>query len=221
MPIWLLFEPQQGPARSSKGWARPQKHLTCRRLRHRARSALLGRSKWPLEPTRLGWGARNGRSRQLGPAGALEMAARARSALPGHSKWPLEPARLRWTRIASLGRTTNACCAQLEDEHSRACHTQVLEPARLRLGARNGCSNPLGFAGALENSARTRSALPGRSKLLRLAARKHRTCQRFQGRAGWLLENTALADVSLLSKTQTWWIRDGWCTQLFLFTLMN
>ena len=39
------------------------------------------------------------------------------------------------------------------------CSQWPLEPARLRLGARNGCSSPLGFAGALENAARTRSAL--------------------------------------------------------------
>ena len=38
----------------------------------RTRSAPLGRSKWPLEPARLRWGARNGRSNPLGSAGALE-----------------------------------------------------------------------------------------------------------------------------------------------------
>ena len=74
----------------------------------RARSALLGRSKWPFEvarlrqggrncpawlleniapvdvssfePARLRWGARHSRSSPLGPAGAPEIAARARSA---------------------------------------------------------------------------------------------------------------------------------------------
>jgi hypothetical protein len=39
-----------------------------------------------------------------------------------------------------------------------------LEPARSRKGARNGCSSPLGLAGALEIAARARSALLWRSK---------------------------------------------------------
>jgi hypothetical protein len=130
-----------------------RKHRTCRRFRHRARSAPLGRSKWPLEPARLCWGARNGRSKSLGSARALEIArpgcsktshlstfpvssplgsagaldirARARSAPLGRPKSPLEPARLRWTGDASLGRTTNACCTQHRDEHSRAWNARV------------------------------------------------------------------------------------------------
>ena len=85
-----------------------RKHCTCRRFRLRARSARLGRSKWPLEltrlrqgarncsawllentapadvsdfePARLRWGARHWRSSPLGSAGAPEIAARARSA---------------------------------------------------------------------------------------------------------------------------------------------
>ena len=60
-----------------------------------AARARLGRSKWPFEPRRRRWGARNGRSSSLGLAGALEMAARARSASPGRSKSLLRPARLR------------------------------------------------------------------------------------------------------------------------------
>ena len=40
----------------------------------RARSALLGRSTWPLEPARLRWGARDSRSNSLGSARALEIA---------------------------------------------------------------------------------------------------------------------------------------------------
>ena len=39
----------------------------------RARSAPLGRSKQPLEPARLHWGAQNGRSNSLGSAKALEI----------------------------------------------------------------------------------------------------------------------------------------------------
>ena len=102
-----------------------------------------------IEPARLRWGARNGRSSPLGSAGALEMAARTRSnslgfaraleiarpgcsktlhlptfpsssplGLAGRSTLALEPARLRWTGDASLGRTTDACCAQHRDEHT-------------------------------------------------------------------------------------------------------
>ena len=40
----------------------------------RARLAPLWRSKWPPEPDRLRWGARNGRSNSLGSARALEIA---------------------------------------------------------------------------------------------------------------------------------------------------
>ena len=58
-----------------------------------------------------------------------------------------------------------------------------IEPARLRWGARNGRSSPLGSAGALEMATRTRSAPPRRSKLLDLAVRKHCTCRRFRSRA--------------------------------------
>ena len=72
--------------------------------------------------------------------------------------------------------------------------------ARPRWGARNGRPSPLGSAGALEMAVRTRSAPPGRSKLLGLAARKHRTCRRFQlrarsaplGRSKWPLEPARL-----------------------------
>ena len=77
------------PMRSKLLGLAVRRHCTCRRLRHRARSAPLGRSKWPL-----------GRRFRL----------RTRSALLGRSKWSLEPARLRW-------------------------------------GARNRRSNPLGSAG--------------------------------------------------------------------------
>ena len=58
-----------------------------------------------------------------------------------------------------------------------------LEPARLCWGARDGCSSPLGSAGALEMSARARSALFGRSKMpLELA----RTRSALPGRSKWL-----------------------------------
>ena len=49
----------------------------------RARSALLGRSKWPLEPARLCWGARQRCSGLLGFAGAFKFSARTRSASKG------------------------------------------------------------------------------------------------------------------------------------------
>ena len=64
-------------------------------------------------------------SSPLGSAGALDIGARARSAPLGRPKSPTEPAWLRWTGDASLGRTTNACCAQHRDEHYRAWNVQV------------------------------------------------------------------------------------------------
>ena len=51
-----------GPNSVWLGSAWPRKYSNCRRLRHRARSAPLERSKWPLEPARPRWGARNDRS---------------------------------------------------------------------------------------------------------------------------------------------------------------
>jgi len=150
----------------SLGSAWPRKHRTCRRLRLRARSAPLRRSKWPLEPARLCWGARNGRSSPLGFAGALEIAARTRSAPPGRSKLLGLAARKHRTcrrfqlraRSAPLGRSK-----------------WPLEPARLRWGARNSRSNSLGSARALE------IARPG------------------------LLENTAPADVSDFEPARLRW----------------
>ena len=152
-PARLRWSARNGRS-NSLGLAR--KHRTCRRWRHRARSAPLGRSKWPLEPARLRWGARDGRSSPLGSAGALEMAARIRSAPPGRSKL-----------LGLAGRKHRTC-------------------RRFRVRARSAPlrrSSPLGSAGALEMAARTRSASPGRSKLLGLAARKHCTCRRFRVRA--------------------------------------
>ena len=64
----------------------------------RARSVPLGRSKWPLEPARLRWSARNGCSSLLGYAQAFEMAARKTAPTDVSDierlKLPLEPARL-------------------------------------------------------------------------------------------------------------------------------
>ena len=101
-------------------------------------------SNWPLEPARLRWGARNSRSNSLGSAGALDIAR------PGCSK--------------TLHLSTFPASSQLGSGRA------------LEMAARAS----FGFAGALEITARTRSAPPGRSNLLGLAARKHRTCQRFQ-----------------------------------------
>ena len=98
----------------------------------RARSAPLGRSKRPLEPARLHWSAQNGRSNSLGSAKALEIARpgcsktlhlptspkSSPSAPLGRPTSQLGPARLRLAGDASLGRTTNACCAQHRDEHA-------------------------------------------------------------------------------------------------------
>ena len=109
-----------------------------------------------IEPARLRWGVRDGRSNPLGSAGALEIIIDTRipSAPPRRSKF--------------LGLVARPACVS------------DFEPARLRLGARNGRSNPLGFAGAFEMAARDRSAPPGRSKLF----------------AVWLFENNAHTDVS-------------------------
>ena len=109
------------------------------------------------------------------------MAARARSAPPGRSKWPLEPAQLGSTWLRK-----HRTCRRLQH---RACSAPLgrskwlLEPARLRWGARNGRSSPLGSTGALKMAARACSAPPGRSKLLDMAARKHCICRRLRSRA--------------------------------------
>ena len=91
-----------------------------------------------IEPARLRWGARNGRSSPLGSAGALETAARARSAPLGRSKWPLELARLR--------QGARNCSTWLLENTASADVSEV-EPARLRWGARHRSSSPLGSAG--------------------------------------------------------------------------
>ena len=97
----------------------------------RARSASLGLSKWPLEPARPRWGARNGRSSSLGPAGALEMAARARSEPHGRSKWLLEPAR---SRTAARNGCSRPRCR-------RGARNGCSSLPRSRSGVRNGCSS--------------------------------------------------------------------------------
>ena len=68
-----------------------------------ARSASLGHSNWPLEPARPRWGARPDR------------AERKRT----------EPDRPSLLGDASLGRTTDACCTQHRDEHTRAWNARV------------------------------------------------------------------------------------------------
>ena len=96
----------------------------------RARSAPLGRSKWPLELARLRQGARNCSTWLLEDTAPANVAPLGRSTLALETAWlrpksQLEPARLRWTGDASLGRTTNACIAQHRDEHSRAWYARV------------------------------------------------------------------------------------------------
>ena len=77
-----------------------RKHRTCRRLRLRARSAPLGRSKRPLEPARLHWGAQNGHSNSLGSAKALEIAR------PGCSKTLHLPTFAKSSPLGSAGPET-------------------------------------------------------------------------------------------------------------------
>ena len=100
-------------------------------------AASLGRSKWPLEPARPRWGARNGCSSPLGFAGACEMAARTRSASLGLSKSLLRPARPRWG--ARIGRSS------------------PLRPARPRWSTQIRRSSPLRLAGALDIAAQAHS----------------------------------------------------------------
>ena len=91
-----------------------------------------------IEPARLRWGARNGRSSPLGSAGALETAARARSAPLRRSKSQLELVRLR--------QGARNCSTWLLENTASADVSEV-EPARLRWGARHRSSSPLGSAG--------------------------------------------------------------------------
>ena len=151
----------------------------------RARSAPLGRSRWPLEPARLRWGARDGRLSPLGLAGALDLAARARSALEltararsaplGRSKWPLEPARIRWGarngRSGPLGSTGVLEMAARARSAPLGRSTWPLDPARFRWGARHGRLSPLGSVGTLEMAAAARA----RSAPLARSTRQSRT----------------------------------------------
>ena len=103
-------------------------------------------------PAPLRWSARNGRSRPLGSARALEMAARASSAPLGRSKWPLDPARLRWgarkmpLELARLCQAARNYSTWLLENTARADVSEV-EPARLGWGARHWRSSPLGSPG--------------------------------------------------------------------------
>ena len=161
----------------------------------RARSAPLGRSKWPLEFARPGTKTPHlptfATSSPLGSAGALEMAAQARSAPLGRSRWPLEPARLRWG--ARNGRSNSLGSARAL-EIARPGWSKTLQlptfPSSSTLGssgaldmAARARSAPLGRSKWPLELARTRSASPRRWKLLGLAARKHCTCRRFRVRA--------------------------------------
>ena len=152
-----------GPAELGSARSGCSKHRNCRQNRLRARSAPLGRSKWPLGPARLGWGARNG---------------------------PLEPARLRWG--ARNGRSNSLDSARALEIARPGCWKTLHLPTfptssplgsagALEMAARTH-SAPPGRSKWLLELARTRSAPPGRSKLLGLAARKHRTCRRFRVR---------------------------------------
>ena len=128
----------------------------------RARLAPLWRSKWPPEPDRLRWGARNGRSNSLGSARALEIDRPGCSKtmhLPTfptsleRSKWPVEPAgttkaleMAARTRLALTGRLIWLGLAAIKH---RACR-------RFRLRA---CLATLGrLTLALEEPARLRWA---------------------------------------------------------------
>ena len=97
----------------------------------------------------------------------LEMAARAHSAPLGRSKWLLEPA-----QFGSAWLRKHRTCRGLRHRARSAPLGRSKwprEPVRLRWGARNSRSSPLGSTGAPKMAARTRSAPPRRSKLLDLA----------------------------------------------------
>ena len=100
------------------------------------RTAAAGRSEWPLEPARSRKCARNRRSSPIGATGPLEMAARA--------------------CFGAAGSLEIGCPSA-----SRSCggaRNWLRERARLRWGARNSRSGPLGFAGQVENGAQACAA---------------------------------------------------------------
>ena len=139
LPTFATFEPARLRCGARNGRSSPLGFAGALEMAARARSAPLGRPKWPLEPARRRrQGARNGRSSPLGSAGALETAARARSAPLGRSKWLLELARLR--------QGARNCSTWLLENTASADVSEV-EPARLRWGARHRSSSLLGSAG--------------------------------------------------------------------------
>jgi hypothetical protein len=161
----------------SAGLAWHRKHRTCRRLRLRARSVPLGRSRWPIEPGRLRWGARNGRSNSLELARLRRCARNCMAWLvesiappdftissPPGSAGALNIAararsaalgRSKWPlELARLRQSARNCSARLLENIT---HVDVseFEPARLYWGPRHWRSRPLGSAGAPEIAAGT------------------------------------------------------------------
>ena len=148
------------PARPTISTSSPLGSAVALETAARARSAPLGRSKWPLEPARRRRGARNGRSSPLGSAGALDMAARAGSVRLGlASKTPHLPTFATSSPLGSAGALEMAARAR---SAPLGRSKRPLEPARLHWGAQNGRSSSLGSARALE------IARPGCSKTLHL-----------------------------------------------------
>jgi hypothetical protein len=143
----------------------------------RARSVPLGRSRWPIEPGRLRWGARNGRSNSLELARLRRCARNCMAWLvesiappdftissPPGSAGALNIAararsaalgRSKWPlELARLRQSARNCSARLLENIT---HVDVseFEPARLYWGPRHWRSRPLGSAGAPEIAAGT------------------------------------------------------------------
>ena len=110
-PSTYMRDPTLSSRRARNGCSRLLDSAPAPEIAARARSASLGRSKWPVEPlgfagalkswsrlARLHWRVRIGRSFQLGRAGALEIAVRDCSSSLGKAELLLGLA-----RSASLG----------------------------------------------------------------------------------------------------------------------
>ena len=118
--------------------------------------------KWPLEPARRRWGARNGPLEPSRPRwGARNRPLEPRSASLGRSRWPLEPARLRWG--ARDGRLSPLGLAGALDMAARARSGSGRNALNAWL-----CSS---LRGALELAGRPRSASLGCSTWLLEPAR--------------------------------------------------
>ena len=147
------------------------KQRTCRRLRLLARSAPLGRSRWPLAPARLCLGARNR---------PLELA-RLRQGCRNLSAWLLEstaladvfavePARLHWGARHWRSGPLGFARASKSPPHPHL-KEQLRIPARLERPCRASCGSRPRSSGHFEPAAAPGQARPTISSHLRFWAK--------------------------------------------------